>query len=98
MNDINCPECGKIFKIDESGYANILKQIKDEEFEQALEKRLQLDEKDKLKSIELAKKNIEMERRSSSSFFCAYSWEKHRYFFLVFLVVISKLIYQVTFI
>tara|TARA_Y100001968_G_scaffold324496_1_gene363945 strand:- start:21851 stop:23143 length:1293 start_codon:yes stop_codon:yes gene_type:complete len=66
MNKINCPECGKVFKIDETGYANILNQVKNDEFEKELLKRLHLAEKDKAKSIELAKNNIKMEYQEST--------------------------------
>ena len=40
MNDIICPNCGQAFKIDEAGYADILKQVRDREFEQQLQERL----------------------------------------------------------
>ena len=33
MNEIKCPNCGEVFQVDESGYAAILKQVKDREFE-----------------------------------------------------------------
>lgn len=36
MNEIKCPHCGKAFKVDEAGFADILKQVRDHEFEQAL--------------------------------------------------------------
>ena len=55
MNEIICPHCGKAFKIDEAGYANILKQVRDSEFEQQLHERLQLAEQDKQNAVELAK-------------------------------------------
>ena len=48
MNEIICPHCGKAFKIDEAGYADILKQVRDSEFEQQLHERLELAEKEKL--------------------------------------------------
>ena len=54
MHEIICPHCGKAFKIDEAGYANILKQVHDSEFEQQLHERLELAEKDKLNAVELA--------------------------------------------
>jgi len=54
MHEIICPHCKKAFKIDEAGYAEILKQVRDKEFEQQLHKRLELAEQDKQKSIELA--------------------------------------------
>ena len=28
-NEIKCPNCGQMFKVDESGYAQILKQVRD---------------------------------------------------------------------
>lgn len=58
MNEIICPNCQKAFKVDEAGYADILKQVHDKEFEKQLHDRLELAEKDKLKEVELAKSNI----------------------------------------
>jgi len=58
MHDIICPHCKKAFKVDEAGYADILKQVRDSEFDQQLHDRLELAEKDKLKEVELAKSNI----------------------------------------
>jgi hypothetical protein len=55
MNEIICPHCNKAFKIDEAGYADILKQVHDSEFEKQLHERLELAEKDKQNSIELAR-------------------------------------------
>jgi hypothetical protein len=55
MHEINCPHCGKAFKIDEAGYADILKQVRDSEFEQQLHERLELAEQDKQNAVELAK-------------------------------------------
>ncbi len=39
MNEIKCPHCGKVFQVDESGYAAILKQVRDEEFTKELNER-----------------------------------------------------------
>jgi hypothetical protein len=39
MNEIKCPHCDKSFKLDDAGYADILKQVKNHEFEIELEKR-----------------------------------------------------------
>ena len=58
MNEIICPHCEKAFKVDEPGYANILKQVHDSEFEQKLHDRLELAQEDKLKEVELAKSKI----------------------------------------
>ena len=54
MHEIICPHCGKAFEIDEAGYANILKQVRDVEFEQQLHERLELAEQDKRNAVELA--------------------------------------------
>ena len=54
MNEIICPHCGKAFKIDETGYADILKQVRDTDFNQQLHERLELAEQDKRNAIELA--------------------------------------------
>ena len=32
MNEIKCPHCGKVFQVDESGFADIVKQVRDSEF------------------------------------------------------------------
>jgi hypothetical protein len=54
VNEIICPHCHKAFKVDEAGYADILKQVRDTEFEQQLHERLELAEKDKLNAVALA--------------------------------------------
>ena len=67
MNDIICPHCNTAFKVDGSGYADILKQVRDRDFEQQLKQRLDLAEKDKQNAIELAmaKKASELQRLES---------------------------------
>lgn len=54
MNEIKCPHCSKAFTIDEAGYADIVKQVRDREFEQTLRERLDLAERDKHTAVELA--------------------------------------------
>ena len=39
MQEIKCPKCGEVFVVDESGYANIVKQVRDKEFARELKKR-----------------------------------------------------------
>jgi hypothetical protein len=58
MHEIICPHCKKAFKIDEAGYANILKQVRDSEFEQQLHDRLELAEQSKRNAVELAETKI----------------------------------------
>ena len=59
MNEIICPHCDKAFKVDEAGYANILKQVHDREFETQLNERLNQAEKDKVGALKLAEKDSE---------------------------------------
>jgi len=67
MNEIICPHCEKAFKIDEAGYADILKQVRDSEFEQQLHERLELAEKDKINAVELAKEKVGSEMQKSAA-------------------------------
>ena len=39
MNEIKCPSCGKVFQIDEKDYESIVKQIRNHEFEEELQRR-----------------------------------------------------------
>lgn len=55
MHKIICPHCLKAFTIDEAGYADILKQVHDKEFDQQLHDRLAAAEKEKNIAVELAK-------------------------------------------
>lgn len=57
MNEIICPNCKKAFKVDEAGFANILKQVRDHQFEEELNNRLILADKEKESAVELAKAN-----------------------------------------
>jgi len=61
MHEIICPNCKKAFKIDEAGYADILKQVRDSEFQNQLNERLGLAEQDKLNAVELAKTKVKSE-------------------------------------
>lgn len=61
MHEIMCPNCKKAFKIDETGYADILKQVRDREFEKQLNARLELAEKEKLIAVELEKTKVTSE-------------------------------------
>lgn len=54
MHEIICPHCAKAFKIDEAGYADILKQVRDTDFEKQLHERLELAEQEKRNAVELA--------------------------------------------
>ena len=67
MHDIICPHCSKAFKIDEAGYADILKQVRDGDFEQQLHERLELAERDKQNAVELATIRLASELQQSAA-------------------------------
>lgn len=58
MNEIICPHCKKAFKVDEAGFADILKQVRDRQFDEEIRNRLALAEKDKEAAVKLAEANI----------------------------------------
>lgn len=58
MNDIICPNCKKVFKVDEAGFADILKQVRDHQFEEELHERLEIAEREKASAIKLAESNL----------------------------------------
>jgi hypothetical protein len=68
MHEIICPHCQKAFKIDEAGYADIAKQVRDSEFELQLHERLELAEKEKLSAVELAKQKVGNELQKAAAF------------------------------
>lgn len=57
MNEIICPNCKKAFKVDEAGFADILKQVRDRQFEEELQNRLNLADKEKESAVKLAEAN-----------------------------------------
>lgn len=67
MNEIICPHCKKAFKIDEAGYADILKQVRDREFEQALHERLEDAERDKASAVLLAEEKTKNQLQAESA-------------------------------
>ena len=66
MNEIKCPECGSTISIDEDNYSNIIKQVRDQEFEGEMDKRIELLEKDKQKCVELAIQNIRLQMQEAA--------------------------------
>ena len=67
MREIICPHCDKAFKVDEAGYADILKQVRDDDFDQQLHERLKLAEQEKLNAVELAKSEVGNEMQKSAA-------------------------------
>jgi hypothetical protein len=67
MHEIICPHCGKAFKIDEAGYADILKQVRDSDFDKQLHARLELAEQDKRNAVELAQAKLAAESQRDAA-------------------------------
>ena len=59
MNEIKCPKCGTMFKINETDYENITKQIRDKEFEKELNRIHEEHKKDLEREIKLAEISTE---------------------------------------
>ncbi len=59
MKDIKCPHCKKLFKIDETDFASIVKQVRDSQFSEEIHDRLKSIEKEKDSEIKLLRVNLE---------------------------------------
>lgn len=67
MNKITCPKCGTVFTIDETDYASIAKQVRDEQFANEINERISLLEQDKRNAIELEKTKAKNELQETIS-------------------------------
>lgn len=68
MNEVICPNCHEEFSLDESGSAAILKQVRDQQFDEELTARLALAEREKesaIQLVELTNKNLLQEQLST---------------------------------
>ena len=62
MQEIKCPKCGEIFQVDDSGYAAILKQVHDKEFEKELQRREEGFKAEKKNAVDLAVTKLEADK------------------------------------
>ncbi len=67
MHEIKCPHCQKAFKIDEAGYADIAKQVRDTEFERLMRERLEFAEQEKRTAVELAEAKLAQSLHASAA-------------------------------
>lgn len=65
--EIKCPKCGAVFQVDEASYAQIVKQVRDDEFARDLTEREKSFEREKLAAVELAKVDTEKTLQSELS-------------------------------
>ncbi len=59
MQEIKCPKCGEVFQVDESGYAAIVKQVRDKEFEKEISARETQFLAEKNSAVKLAQIEVE---------------------------------------
>jgi hypothetical protein len=59
MHEIKCPHCGEMFSVDESGYAAIVSQVRDEKFDKELQERMESADREKKAEIALAEEKLE---------------------------------------
>lgn len=62
MQEIKCPKCGEVFQVDESGYAAIVKQVRDREFEKEVQERENAHKSDKASAVKLAVTKAEADK------------------------------------
>ncbi len=67
MQEIKCPKCGEVFQVDESGYAAILKQVRDKEFEKEIDTQKTQFETEKENAIKLATIETEQDYKEQLS-------------------------------
>ena len=67
MHEIRCPHCGKSFTIDEAGYADIVKQVRDREFDQELHERLKFAAQEKESALRLAEEKAKSDRQAAAA-------------------------------
>lgn len=64
-NELICPNCKEAFKVDETGFTSLLKQVRDQQFEDEIQSRLKLAEIEKENAIKLVEANLKNEFQSS---------------------------------
>ncbi len=62
MQEIKCPKCGEVFQVDESGYAAIVKQVRDKEFEKEILERQNIYQTERDSAVEIAVTKIESKK------------------------------------
>lgn len=65
MNEIKCPKCGEIFAIDESGYRELVREVKDKEFDKELKVREELLRRESEVELERLKAELQAVKKES---------------------------------
>lgn len=78
MQEIKCPKCGEVFQVDETGYAQIVQQVRDREFEKEMERRERELEEKRQNELKLSQMQQEKSREEALSKKAAELAEKDR--------------------
>lgn len=65
MQEIKCPKCGEVFQVDQTGYDQIARQVRDQEFSKELERRTRELEDKRARELELIRLQEEKEHTES---------------------------------
>ena len=63
MSEVTCPHCKRSFSLSDAGYADILRQVRDQRFSEELHERLEAAEREKRSAVELAEANLRQSLR-----------------------------------
>jgi hypothetical protein len=55
---VKCPNCKEVFKVDDSVYTNIVKQVRDQQFQEEVSNRLAIAENEKTSAVEIAEQKL----------------------------------------
>ena len=58
--EVKCPNCKEVFKVDDAVYTNIVKQVRDQQFDEELKNRLEASNREKETALKLVEANIKM--------------------------------------
>ena len=67
MSEIRCPHCGEVFQVDETEYAEIVRQVRDAEFRRELEERALLAERERASAVEAAVARVRQEAQADAA-------------------------------
>ena len=67
MSEIRCPHCGEDFQVDETEYAEIVRQVRDAEFRRELEERALLAERERASAVEAAVARVRQEAQADAA-------------------------------
>lgn len=67
MNEIKCPHCGKVFQVDERGFADILRQVRTAEFDKEIAQREGMLQEQNAQAVKLAVAKAQQDARAETA-------------------------------